>query len=170
MNDLPPSKPAALAGFLRLLGRLEKSVCVAAFAVLALLLFTDVLLREISGNGIAWAHQAGLYANLLVTVFGMGIAGGAGSHLRPRFADHWLPASWEPALQRLSWLVTALVLLAFALLALSLVLETRLLAEMATVLRIPLWPVQALIPLGFALTASRYLCYALQPSLAPAES
>jgi hypothetical protein len=55
----------------------------------------------------------------------------------------------------------------FAVIALQLVLETRQLAETATVLRIPLWPLQALIPLAFSSAALRYLAYSIQPALAP---
>ena len=52
----------------------------------------------------------------------------------------------------------------------QLVLETRLLEETATVLRIPLWPLQALIPLSFLSAAVRCACFALNPALAPQGS
>jgi TRAP-type C4-dicarboxylate transport system permease small subunit len=133
------------------------------------LLSGDVVLRELTGNGIPWSHQAGLYANLIVAVFGMGLAAAAGTHLRPRFADGWLPDAWQASLQRLSYLVTALFLLGFAVLGVQLVAETLRLGEIASVLRIPLWPMQALIPLGFTATALRYGCYALHPQLAPEQ-
>ena len=156
-----------MAALLAWLDRWERRLCVTAFAVLAALLFGDVLLRELSGNGLPWSHQAGVYANLVVALFGMGLAASAGSHLRPRFADHWLPQSWEPMLVRCSYLVSALALLLFAALALQLSLETRALAETATVLRIPLWPLQLLMVISFCSAALRYLCFSLQPQLAP---
>ena len=142
-------------------------MCQLAFSLLALFISGDVLLRELTGNGISWSHQAGLYANLVVAMFGMGIAAAAGTHLRPRFADHWLPNAWQNTVQRLSYLLTALFLFGFAVLGVQLVGETIELAEIASVLRIPLWPMQALIPLGFSATALRYGCYALHPQLAP---
>lgn len=168
MSDLQRSGvPATL---LRSLDRFERSACSAAFFVLACLLIADVALREMLGQGLAWSRQAGLYANLVVSLFGMGLAASAGSHLRPRFADHWLPERWQPAMVRIGWLVTALAFLGFAALATQFVLETAAMEEQATVLRIPLWPVQALIPLAFAYCALRYLCYACSPQLAPDPS
>jgi len=156
-----------LAVLLEWLDRWERRLCIAAFSVLAAVLIADVLLREITGNGLPWAHQTGVYANLVVALFGMGLATTAGSHLRPRFADHWLPSSWQPLLLRLGFLVTALFLSLFAILASQLVMETWQLGETATVLRIPLWPLQSLIVISFASTALRNMVFALQPQLAP---
>lgn len=159
-----------MGALLEWLDRWERRLCVGAFALLAAVLIADVLLRELSGNGIPWAHQTGIYANLVVALFGMGLATSAGSHLRPRFTDYWLPESWQPTLLRLGFLVTALFLAFFALLALQLALETRGLGETATVLRIPLWPLQLLIVVSFGSAALRNMVFALHPTLAPAES
>ena len=158
-----------MSGLLHWLDRAERGLCVAAFSVLAALLFADVLLREVLGNGIPWARQAGVYANLVVVLFGMGLATSAGSHLRPRFADKLLPQSWQPLLRRTGFALTAALLLLFAALALQLSLETRALAETATVLRIPLWPLQFLLVVSFASSALRNGCYCLRPELAPGE-
>jgi TRAP-type C4-dicarboxylate transport system permease small subunit len=156
-----------MGGLISFLNRWEQRLCISAFAVLATVMFADVAMREISGNGIPWAQQTAVYANLVVALFGLGLATSAGSHLRPRFADHWLPERYHPFLQRLADLVSAAFLLSFAVLALQLVLETRALAETASVLRIPLWPLQCLIPLSFVSAAVRHLCFFLQPALTP---
>ena len=155
--------------FLTGLGRLERLLCLSALAVLALVLFTDVLLRTLLGNGLAWAHQAGVYANIVVSLIGIGLASANGSHLRPRFADSWLPQSWEPVLERLQSLTTALLFLFLFVLSLQLVLETYALAELSTVLQTPVWPVQSLLPLAFGLAFIRYLLFALFPELRPAN-
>ena len=152
------------------LDRWERRLCIAAFSLLATLLFADVLFRELLGNGIPWSHQAGVYANLVVALFGLGLATSAGSHLRPRFADNWLPDRFDALLRRLGHGITGAFLLFFAGLALQLSLETRALGETATVLRIPLWPMQLLLVASFTSAALRYFCYLLRPSLAPEES
>ena len=159
-----------MAGLIRWLDRWERHLCVAAFSLLAGVMIADVALRELSGNGLPWAVQTAVYANLVVALFGLGLAASAGSHLRPRFADRLLPAHWRPLLERTGHLVSALFLAGFAMLALQLALETRSLGETATVLRIPLWPLQLLIPLAFTSAALRYACFALRPQLAPADS
>ena len=166
MPDRDRSPPGGLLSFL---DRAERYLCIAAFSLLALVMFADVAMRELSGNGIAWAQQTAVYANLVVALFGLGLATAGGSHLRPRFADNWLPARFHPPLQRLADLISAGFLLVFAALALQLALETRALAETATVLRVPLWPLQLLIPLSFGSAAVRYLCYSARPDLAPVK-
>jgi TRAP-type C4-dicarboxylate transport system permease small subunit len=149
------------------LDRWERRLCTLAFSVLASVLFADVVMREVSGNGLPWAVQTGVFANVVLALFGLGLATGAGTHLRPRFADHWLPDSWDAVLRRASHVITALILLVAVGFSAQLVLETRVLDETATVLRIPLWPLQALIPLSFLSAAVRCACFALNPALAP---
>lgn len=149
------------------LDRWERRVCLGAMLLLASIMFADVCMRELSGNGIAWAQQSAVYANLVVALFGLGLATSAGSHLRPRFADNWLPLRWHARMQRVADGVSALFLILFALLALQLTQETHQLGETATVLRVPIWPLQLLIPLSFSSAALRYICFALRPGLAP---
>ncbi len=77
---------------LRRVGQAERPITFAAFLVLIVVLFADVITREVTGAGIIWARQIGVYANLLLTLVGIGIASAQGAHLRPRFADAWRPA------------------------------------------------------------------------------
>jgi C4-dicarboxylate transporter, DctQ subunit len=147
--------------------RIEQWLCFIAFMVMAGALFLDVLLRELLGNGLPWARQVGVYGNIVVALLGIGLASAQGSHLRPRFADAWLPARIEPLVLTLQHLVTALFFTGFALIALQLVAESHALGEISTVLRIPVWPVQALLPLAFTLAALRHLAYALVSELRP---
>jgi TRAP-type C4-dicarboxylate transport system permease small subunit len=100
-------------------------------------------------------------------MFGIGLAAASGAHLRPRFADNWLPTTWQPALAVLQPLVTAVIFFLFALLAIQLVAESYQLAERSTVLQTPVWPMQCLLPLAFLQAALRYGLYALHPSLQP---
>ena len=83
----------------------------------------------------------------LVTLVGIGLASDSGSHLRPRFADRWLPAGWDPVLARLGEALTAAFCIGFAFVALQVVLETRVLDERSIVLRLWVWPFQAVLPL-----------------------
>lgn len=161
----PPSSVTRLLDAVR---RVELAVTFAAFVTLAVVIFADVVVREVSGTGITWAREVGVYANVVVTLIGIGLASDAGAHLRPRFADRWLPASWEPVLVRLGEALTAAFCLAFAWIALRVVLETRELDERSVVLRAAVWPVQSVLPLAFVLCSLRHAAYARWPSLAPA--
>ena len=87
--------------FLQTLGRVERTTTTAAFALLIATIFLDVFSRELTGVGLHWARQAGVYANIIVVMFGLGLASAGGNHLRPRFADNWLPTRWNPVIVRL---------------------------------------------------------------------
>ena len=68
---------------LKLLTTFEKSITFFAFLVLVSVMFTDVAMREITGTGLHWSRQVGVYANLFVAMFGLGVASSEGAHLRP---------------------------------------------------------------------------------------
>lgn len=164
---MPAPPPVRRA--LELVRQGELALTCAAFAVLAAVIFADVLAREITGSGLSWARQIGVYANVLVTIVGIGLASASGTHLRPRFTDRWLPAAWDPWLIRIGELLTALFCLAFAWLALGVVRETYELDERSVALRLVVWPVQSVLPIAFLLAFLRHACYGIWPSLRPAE-
>jgi TRAP-type C4-dicarboxylate transport system permease small subunit len=153
--------------FLALLARVERLAAFLAFAVLVAVVFVDVLNREVTGTGLHWALQIGVYANFVVVMLGIGVASAGGAHLRPQFADRWLPISWEPVLVRLQEAVTGLFFLGFAIVSATVVAETRLLEERAPVLGNLIWPLQALIPAVFVLATLRHGFYVVWPALRP---
>ena len=163
----PP--PGVVSRGLAVLHKVELSITFAAFAVLAAVIFADVLMREFTGSGLSWARQIGVYANVVVTIIGIGLASDGGAHLRPRFADRWLPAAWDPWLVRLGEVLTAAFCLAFAWVAFTVVRETYELDERSIVLRLMVWPVQSVLPAAFAIAALRHACYGFWPALRPAE-
>ncbi len=152
---------AILAG----LDRIERVVTFSAFMVLIMVLFSDVLSRELTGAGLTWARDLGVLANLLLTMVGIGVASSTGSHLRPRFADRWLPASWSPVLDGLQDALMAVFCLAFAAVAAVAVAETATLEERLVVLRWPAWPFQLVIPIVFSVAALRHGLLAAFPEL-----
>lgn len=156
------------AAFLARVARVERAVTFAAFVALVAVLFADVLSRELTGAGLVWARQAGVWANLVLTMVGIGIASSAGAHLRPRFADGWLPAAWGPQLERLGEALMAAFCIAFASIAFFAVAETHALDERAAMPDWPVWPFQAVIPAVFVVAALRHALYAAWPGLRPA--
>ena len=155
---------------LEVLYQVERGVACAAFAVLVIVIFGDVAIRVLTGSGLFWARQIGVYANVIVVMFGIGLASANHSHLRPRFADGWLPKSWAPFLDHFGELLMALFCLVFAAVAFDLVRETYELDVRSVVLRIIVWPIQGVIPLVFALATLRHGIYAIWPDIRPPES
>jgi len=158
------------AAALERLERFDRAVTFVCFLVLIGVVFADVASREIFGTGLHWARQVGVYANLFVILFGIGLASAGGAHLRPRFADNWLPERWSGVLDRLQDGGMALFCVAFAMVSAGFVQAGFILAERSAILGIVIWPFQAVFPLVFALAACRHGIYALYPRLRPAPA
>ena len=154
---------------LRYLDIIERNVTFLAFTVLVIVMFSDVAFREITGTGLHWSRQVGVYANLFVVMFGLGVASSEAAHLRPKFADNWLPKSLDPILNRIQEGLMFIFCLIFALIAFQVVVETFRDDVQSTVLRIAVWPFQMIIPTAFFLTSIRHLIYTINPSLRPGE-
>lgn len=155
--------------FLHILGRVERTTTTLAFAILIATIFLDVFSREITGVGLHWARQAGVYANIVVVMFGLGIASAGGNHLRPRFADNWLPASWNPVILRLQDGLMSLFCLFAGAAGAQLTWESIQLGERSTLLPILVWPVMLVIPSAFILVGLRHAIYTWYPALAPRD-
>ena len=56
------------------LTQFEKWITFGAFMILVTVMFADVALRELTGAGLHWSRQIGVYANLFVVMFGLGVA------------------------------------------------------------------------------------------------
>jgi TRAP-type C4-dicarboxylate transport system permease small subunit len=145
----------------------EGGLTFLAFVVMVVVVFGDVMVREITGSGLLWARQVGVYGNIFVVMLGFGLASANGLHLRPRFADNWLPKRWDGALTRLQEGLMALFCLCFAVLAFQVVTETYELNERAVVMRFVIWPIQAVIPLAFTIATVRHGIFAIWPVLRP---
>lgn len=157
------------ASFLQRLNSFESLVTTCAFIVLIGTMFADVLSRELTGVGLHWARQVGVYANIVVVMIGLGLASAGGAHLRPRFADNWLPAKWNPALERIQDFLMALFCFAVALIATQATLESAVLGEVSALLPVFIWPFLGVIPLAFFLVALRHVLYCLYPGLKPPD-
>lgn len=144
-------------------------MCAAAFMVMAAALIGDVLKREISGAGLLGAPQVGLIGLAAVAMFGFGLAAQSGGQLRAKFLDFIFPASWSRAIFRLADAITAAVLALLAALCWLMAAEAFRLGDVSTVLRWPIWPIQAVIAFAFSINAVRYLVFAAFPALRPDE-
>lgn len=132
--------------------------------------FADVISREVTGSGLPWARQVGVWANIVVTMIGLGIASSTGAHLRPRFADRWLPASWDPVLVRIQEAIMAAFSLAFAVLIGVVVFDSFVLQERSAILRVVVWPMQLVLVVAFVIAGLRHFGFALYPDLRPDEA
>jgi TRAP-type C4-dicarboxylate transport system permease small subunit len=154
-------------------------LAVAAFGFIATILLADVIGRELlgpllrllgfnpGGTGIFAAQKLSVFALVIGSFAGIGIATASGSHIVPRFAYGWVPAGWGAIMDRLADVLTGLFLVGVAWFGFKFVGSSLKTDLRAPVLDWPVWPVQLFIPLGFLSAAGRYLFYAVWPALRP---
>jgi TRAP-type C4-dicarboxylate transport system permease small subunit len=155
-------------------------VAVIAFGFIATILVLDVLGREFLGpflrfvgfepgaTGIFASQKLSIFALVIGSFAGIGIATATNAHIVPSFASGWVPAPWQPVYDRCVDLLTGVVLIAVVWFGFKFVGSSFKTDLRAPVLDWPVWPIQLAIPLGFLSAAGRYLIYAAWPLLKPA--
>jgi TRAP-type C4-dicarboxylate transport system permease small subunit len=155
-------------------------LAVACFGFIAGILILDVLGREFLGpflrliglepgpTGIFTSQKLSIFALVIGSFAGIGIATATGAHIVPGFAAGWVPAHWKAAFDRAADLLTGLFLVGVTWFGLKFVGSSFRTDLRAPVLDWPVWPIQLAIPLGFLSAAGRYFVYAAWPSLKPA--
>src|SRR5918996_1135909 len=125
MSDVPEARtaPPGAARVLAVWHRVECWVAVVCFTFIAVILVLDVLGREFVGpvfsflgidagpTGIFASQRLSIYALVVGSFAGIGIATATGSHLVPRVGFSWAPKAWHHGMDRLADLVTGLFLL-----------------------------------------------------------
>lgn len=154
---------------LKLLFSFEAAVAILCYLAIALLILTDVGLREILGTSIKGAQRISVYLMIMTGFLGLGLAASRGRHLRPRFADGLVPVRFEQTIDRLGSGLMCLVFLGFGVVGIEFVQVAYEYEDMARNIRIPMWIIQLVVPYAFFSTALRYGIYACRPDLKPQE-
>lgn len=158
-----------MSAVLSFIGRTERWITIAAFALMALSLMADVVSRRLFMTGLIGATEVAVIGMVAVSMFGIGVATDEGGHLRPRLFDALIPKSIDELVDRLASAVTGLFFALFAGLAGFMVLQSVVLGDRTEILRAPIWTLQAMIFLAFATNAVRFFIYAARPDLKPGE-
>jgi TRAP-type C4-dicarboxylate transport system permease small subunit len=158
--------------------RAECVIAVAAFGFIAVVLIADVAGRELltplfkalgitRSAGVYAAQKMSVYALVVGSFCGVGIATATASHLLPRIGFGWVPESFGPTMNRIADLVTGVFFCGVAWYGWVYVQSSMQAGLRAQAFDIPIWPIQAAIPAGFLSAAVRYFFYAAWPSLRP---
>lgn len=158
---------SAVGRALRALYWFEAGLATVAYMAVAGLLLADVLSREIVGEAIWGAQKIAVFGAIIAGFLGMVLSTASNSHLRPQFADGWLPRAWSPGIGRAGDLFSGLLYVGFAIVAVGYVEESIVNKERAGVLYTPLWPIQMVLPYAFFSSAIRHFSFAAYPGLKP---
>ncbi|SDE74665.1 TRAP transporter small permease [Ruegeria marina] len=155
-------------------------IAFAAFLFISVIIVYDVIAREViipilqafdlpTGTAvIRGASKLGVYGLIVGAFFGLGIATASGAQIVPKVAFGWVPKAWGPLVDRASDVFSGAFFLAAAWIAFLFVQSSRDLGMLTSGgVRIEVWFIQAVMPLGFASVGLRYLCYAIWPDSRP---
>ena len=176
--ELPAPAPAGARRLVEGWHRVECLIAVAAFGFIAGVLVLDVAGRELLGplyklfgikgaTGVYASQKMSVYALVIASFIGIGIATATASHLVPRVGFGWVPAGWGPAMNRVADVLSGLFMVAVAYYGWVFVSSTMATNLRAQAFDVPVWPFQLAIPLGFLSAAVRYFFYAAWPALRP---
>ena len=173
----PP--PAAVQRLFDRWHQAERWVAASAFALIAALLIFDVAGRELvapllrmlgfepGSTSVPGGQQIAVFALVIGSFCGIGIATASNSQLVPRVAFGWIPKAWAPAVNRLADAITGSLMLVVAWYALQFVFASKATSMRAPVLAWEVWPFQLAIPAGFVSAAIRCYLFAVFPGLKP---
>jgi len=178
-DDEAETPPESVRRVLVVWHRVESVVAVLCFTFIASILLVDVVGREIAGPilrglgfdpgymGIFTARKLAVFALVIGSFAGIGIATATGSHIIPRVAFSLIPERWGPTMDRLADLITAVFIVGIAWFGWVFVASSKMTGLQAPMLGWPVWPVQMAIPLGFLSAAGRYFIFAAWPAAKP---
>lgn len=153
---------------LRWLWYLEATVCVVAFSITACALTADVLARELFGNGLFGAQRVAVWTTAVAGLLGFAMVTAERGHLRPQFADGLLPKVFEPHIERIAEILSAVICVVLGVYAAEFVRSSAELGERGMAIPILVWPIQIILPWMFLSSAFRHVVYAVWPQLRPA--
>ncbi len=136
--------------------RLEDGLLVFTLSLMILLASSQILLRNLWDSGITWGDPTLRVLVLWVTLLGAMAATREGNHIRIDLLSHYLPESLRAWSRRITDLFAALVT---GLLAWHSGRFVRFEWEDGGILfgQVPAWVCEAIMPLGFAIMALRFL-------------
>ncbi len=158
-----------MKALLFIIGRAERVLTVAAFALMAVALLADVISRRVFQTGLIGATEVAVVGMIAVAMFGIGIATDEGAHLRPRLFDRLFPKSAEGLVDRAASFVTGAFFTVFAALSVWMVIESAGLGDRTEIMNFPVWMLQSMIAIAFATNAARSFVFAADPSLKPSD-
>lgn len=152
------------------LQRIEETLAVLAYVIVAALLIGDVLGREIFGASLLGAQKLAIYAAIVAGFIGLSLATSAGAHLRPEILDRVVPARYGQLVDRLGDGFAAAFFAGLGVVAVWFVIQSAEYGDRAAIFLFPLWPIQLVMPYAFFSCAYRHFAYALHPELKPHEA
>ena len=138
---------------------LENALIVALLGGLVLFASAQILLRNVFSIGFTWADGLTRLTVLWLALLGALAASRDGKHITMGAVTQWLPGRYKVAADVAADVFAGVFCAAFAYFALAFVRDSRAFGD--TLLGVPAWWLQSIIPVAFALIAYRYVLQAV---------
>jgi TRAP-type C4-dicarboxylate transport system permease small subunit len=149
--------------------RLEVAFAGLCLAAAALGLCADVISREIIGQGLYGVQKFAVYCCAISGGLGISVVVHRGGHLRITAIDELVPDRMAAPFARIGDLVSAAICAALAYFSAVFVYDTFTFNETDTILNVPIWRIQIVLPIAFGFAMIKYLLHAAVPSSKPTE-
>jgi len=145
----------------------EKALMVAFLSLMILAAFTQIVLRNLWGVGLAWSEPLVRYLVLWVGFIGAALAAREGRHITIEVLARRVPGRTSRVPEALSQLCSTLVCALLAYAAIKFLHDEAQIGD-RTFLDLPVWIPELIIPITFALMALRFLLRTLKVLRRPA--
>ena len=142
----------------RLIGHIEKTLLSVILAAMITLAFLQIVLRNFFDTGLPWGDSFVRYLVLWVGFIGAALATREGSHINIDVLSRWLPGVSRTVNLLIVNLFSCVICAILAYASLVFIRNERLMGD-TVFFDIPVWLLQLVLPITFALMALRYALY-----------
>ncbi|MBI5731031.1 MAG: TRAP transporter small permease [Ignavibacteriales bacterium] len=142
--------------------KIEKIFLVIGVSVMILVVFFDIILRELFDGGFIWAKELAAFLMIWVGFVGASLAAKENKHIVVGIPEKLFPKKVLPYVSLFASVIIFTVTILIAYLGFNYVLETKEFGETSLVLNIPLWIVQIIIPASLVIIAFRFIGIGIQ--------
>jgi len=155
-------RPQPSMRLVKFLYRLEDLLLIGLFMMMLCMAVLQIFLREFFASGLSWGDLMVRMLVLWICLFGAMVATRQNKHIHIDILTRYMPVRVKELVERVVRFVTAAICFIMALQGMKLV---RLDFEHGTIAfgTIPAWVCEAIIPVGFAVMALRYVILSLHP-------
>ena len=142
--------------------KIEKIFLVIGVSVMILVVFFDIMLRELFDGGFIWSKELAAFLMIWVGFVGASLAAKENKHIVVGIPEKLFPKKVLPYVSLFASVIIFTVTILIAYLGFNYVLETKEFGETSLVLNIPLWIVQIIIPASLVIIAFRFIGIGIQ--------
>lgn len=137
------------------LGKLEQFLLAIFLSLMILVAFWQIVLRNLFTTGMPWGDTLVRYLVLWVGFIGAALAAREGKHIQIDVALQWIPGMGSVLVQFITKLFSAFICGVLTVAAYKFIQNEALMGDIST-LGCPVWVLQLIIPITFALMTLRF--------------